>query len=179
MATQLYFLDDTSSHAVTSEQFEELCDVPLGFDKGPYLVMANVDFDRDDPGYIHDRMLCEVRLDVVSGLGALLGSDYRQFQLSAVVGPTDASGFDRAPSSRHASLMVTATVPSEGGAGRDTDLPFTLDESDSSGMTPLAVPPRAVFSARRLTSGDPRSTVVLSNIRIVAFQADEVVVKRL
>jgi len=70
MATKLYFLNNTSSHLVTSDSdYEEICDMPLGFEP-TYLVIATFDFDREDIGTDEKRILFQVRLDLVSGLGA-------------------------------------------------------------------------------------------------------------
>ena len=181
MATKMYFLDDTSSHVVTSEDFEEICDLPLGSESDHFLVMATVDLDRDDLVSSNEETTrCDVRLDVLSGFGALLGRDHQEFWLSAVnVDRVVISEFDRAPSSRHASLMVTATVPAEGGAGRQTNWPFTLGEPEISEEVLLVPPPRATLSVRGLGVLAPHSRVALRNVRIVAFQADEVVLKHL
>lgn len=187
MATKLYFLNDTTEHLVNSEDFQEICDMPLGFEP-TYLVIATVDFDREDLGSDGKRILFQVRLEVLSGFGAPVASDHQQFTLSAVVGTVNFDHFDRGsvnfdyydrtPSSRHASLMVAATVPAEG-AGRDTSLPFTLGETETSAEALIVPPPRAILSARGYGILGQRSGVVLSKVRIVAFQADEVVLKHL
>jgi hypothetical protein len=182
MATRLYFLEDQRSHTVQSQDLQEICDLPLGSEPAPYLVIATANIQRvssDQPG----GMECEIRLDILSKFSVLLGSDHDGFLLNATTGiaqslpnTVDFSRFDHATISKHISLMVTSTVPAEGDGGRDTRLPHSLREPPSVGPL-LTPPPRAVLSARGGTPG--QSGALLRNVRIVAFPADEVVAKYL
>jgi hypothetical protein len=166
MVTKTYLLEDKRFHTVGSHDFAEICELSLGNEPASYLVMAmgnvvRLDSDTGSRDFIF-------RLDVLSKLPALLGRDEDEFTLDEV---SDAGittnppfvQFSHRVISRQISLMVAADVPGGGGVSLT-----------ATGELIGPPPPRAILSAR---GGADTPGAFLTNVRIVAFSADEIVVK--
>jgi hypothetical protein len=184
IVAKTYLLEDVWHHPIDSLAFVELCELPLGDEPLSYLVTANCSVERDR-SWDQGSMEIAIRLDVLDGFSVLLGRDEARFEFDGVEGEgslvEDDSGrhwvqFQHGIIHRHVSLTVAAT--------------FTVERGAEAGGFEMAQPregfgeagglrhfwyPRAILSASGKIRGGRGAD--LRDIRIVAFPADEIVVK--
>jgi hypothetical protein len=168
MVTKTYLLEDKRFHTVGSQDFVEICELPLGNEALSYMVMAKGDIERLSADTDTGTRSFTIRLDVLSKFSVLLGRDEEEFTFDEVAGAGIRFNppfvqFSHSVISGHISLMVAADVPGKGGVS-----------VSATGEPVGPPPPRAILSAR---GGPDTPGASLTNVRNVALPADEIVVQ--
>ena len=151
MPGKLFALNDQGTHQVNATEFptefQEL--VQLEIDQGPHLVMATGTLRAASPDF---NLTIAIRLEVHGTSQPNLGAQDTTFIAPGAPVIADRESF---------TLMVSADIPFEGGAG-----------ATETGRTSAAPRPRAVLSARREQGAQG---FAVTGIRMVAFAFDEIV----